>query len=54
MISGGIEVKFELSPSKNVMKNASYFILKALFIPKIIKFLFWLFVHIEKTSSLEI
>ena len=44
---------FNNSPSK-VMKNAFYFILKALFVLKIFKFLSWLFGHIEKTASLEI
>ena len=41
------------SPLKMV-KNAFYFILKALFILKIFKFLPWLFGHIEKTAWLEI
>ena len=40
------------SPSK-MMKNAFYFILKALFVLKIFKFLSWLFGHVEKTTSLE-
>ena len=40
------------SPLK-MMKNAFYFILKALFFLKIFKFLSWLFVHIEKTARLE-
>ena len=30
------------------MKNAFYFILKALFVLKILKFLSWLFGHVEK------
>ena len=30
------------------MKNAFYFTLKALFVFKIFKFLFWLFGHVEK------
>ena len=34
------------------MKNA-YFILKALFVLKTFKFLFWLFGHVEKTTWLE-
>ena len=40
------------SPWK-VMKNAFYFIWKALFVLKISKFLSWLFGHVEKTVSLE-
>ena len=36
------------------MKNAFYFILKALFILKIFKFLSWIFGHIEKTAWIEI
>ena len=35
------------------MKNAFYFILKALFVLKIFKFLSWLFGHAEKTAWLE-
>ena len=31
-----------------MMKNAFYFILKALFVIKIFKFLSWLFGHVEK------
>ena len=34
------------------MKNAFYFILKALFILKIFKFLSWLSVHVQKTARL--
>ena len=37
-----------------VVKNAFYFILKALFVLKIFKFLSWLFGHVEKTAWLEI
>ena len=37
---------FNESPLK--MKKNAYFILKALFVPKIFKFLSWLFGHIEK------
>ena len=40
---------FNDSPSK-VMKNAFYFILKALFVLKIFKFLSRLFGHVEKTA----
>ena len=40
------------SPWK-LKKNAFYFILKALFILKIFKFLSWLFDHVEKTVWLE-
>ena len=36
-----------------MMKNAFYFILKALFVFKIFKFLAWLFGHVEKTAWLE-
>ena len=43
---------FNKSPLK-MMKNAFYFILKALFILKIFKFLSWLFRHVEKTTWLE-
>ena len=39
------------SPLK--MKNAFYFILKALFVLRIFKFLSWLFGHREKTAWLE-
>ena len=40
------------SPLK-VIKNAFYFILKALFVLKIFKFLSWLFGHVEKSAWLE-
>ena len=43
---------FNDSPSK-MMKNAFYFILKALFVLKIFKFLSWVFGHVEKTAWLE-
>ena len=43
---------FNDSPSK-MMKNASYFILKALFIFKIFKLLSCVFRHVEKTAWLE-
>ena len=36
-----------------VMKNAFYFILKALFVFKIFKFLSWHFVDVEETAWLE-
>ena len=36
-----------------MMKNAFYFILKALFVLKIFKFLSWLFGHVGKTAWLE-
>ena len=45
-------VCFNNSLSK-MMKNAFYFILKALFILKILNFLSWLFGHVEKTAWLE-
>ena len=48
-----IIIWFNNSPSK-MMKNAFYFILKALFVLKISKFLSWLFEHAEKTAWLEI
>ena len=35
------------------MKNAFYFIIKALFVLKIFKYLSWLFGHVEKTTWLE-
>ena len=35
-----------------MMKNAYYFILKSLFVPKIFKLLPWIFGHVEKTSNL--
>ena len=40
------------SPFK-MMKSTFYFILKALFVLKIFKFLSWLFGHVEETASLE-
>ena len=40
--------------SLKMMKNAFYFILKALFVLKIIKFLSCFFDHVEKTAWLEI
>ena len=40
---------FNDSPSK-MMKNAFYFILKALFVLKIFKFFFLTFGHVEKTA----
>ena len=58
-------VKVGLSPSKKsslfasmlalqkMMKNAFYFIIKALFVLKIFKFLSWLFGHVGKTAWLE-
>ena len=58
-----LNFKVGLSPSKKkffficvtesplkMMKNAFYFILKALFILKIFQFLSWLFGHIEKKT----
>ena len=45
---------FKIKDSKKIVKNAFYFILKALFILKIFKFLSWLFGHVEKTAWLEI
>ena len=58
-------LKVGLSPSKKFfyllpwkpflkkIKNRFYFILKALFVLKIFKFLSWLFGHVEKTTWLE-
>ena len=58
-------VKVGLSTSKNIcfvffsesslktMKNAFYFIWKALFVLRIFKFLLWYFGHIEKAAWLE-
>ena len=43
---------FNDTPSK-MMKNAFYFILKALFVLKIFKYLSWLFGRVEKTTWLE-
>ena len=43
---------FNNSPS-NIMKNAFYFISKALFVLKICKILSWVFKHVEKTAWLE-
>ena len=40
--------------SLKMMKNVFYFILKALFVLEILKFLSWLFEHVEKTAWLEI
>ena len=45
-------IYFIESPLK-MMKNAFYFILKALLVLKIFKCLSWLFGHIEKTAWLE-
>ena len=36
-----------------MMKNAFYFISKALFLLKIFKFLSWLYGHVEQTAWLE-
>ena len=36
-----------------IVKNAFYFILKAIFVLKIFKFLLWLFSHAEKAVWLE-
>ena len=40
-------------PFHKMMKNAFFFILKFLFILKILQFLSWLFGHVEKTAWLE-
>ena len=47
-----IVICFIESPLK-MMKNAFYSILKAVFVLKIIKFLSWLFGHVEKMPWLE-
>ena len=60
------DIKVGLSPSKKILlfastktllkwwkKNAFHFILKALFVLKIINFFSWLFGHVEKTGRLE-
>ena len=39
--------------SSKMMKNAFYFILKAIFVLKIFRFLSWIFGHVEKTVWLE-
>ena len=44
-----IIIRFSDNPSK-IMKNAFYFILKALFVLKIFTFLYWLFGHLEKMA----
>ena len=56
----GTWIKVGLSPSEKkneiplqVMENAFYFILKALFILKVLKLLSWLYGHWEKTAWLE-
>ena len=36
-----------------MLKNASYFILKAFFVLRIFKFLPWLFGHVEKMAWFE-
>ena len=36
------------------MKNVFYLILKALLVPKIFKFVYWVFGHVGKTAWLEI
>ena len=47
-----IIICFNDSPSK-MMKNAFYFILKAVFVLKIFKLLSWFFGHVEWTPWLE-
>ena len=42
-----------IESSLKMMKNAFYFILKALFVLKIFKFLWRLFGHVGKTTLLE-
>ena len=43
---------FHENPLK-IMKNAFYFMLKALFVLKVFKFLSWHFGHVGKTAWLE-
>ena len=43
---------FNISPLK-MIKNAFHFIIKALFVLKIFKFLFWIFRQVGKTAWLE-
>ena len=45
-------IRFNESPLKT-MENAFYFILKALFVLEIFKFLSWLFGHVERMAWLE-
>ena len=47
-----IFICFNESPLK-MMKNAFYFIVKALFVLETFKFLSWLLGHVEKTAYLE-
>ena len=42
-----------MESSLQMMKNAFYFIVKALFVLKIFKFLSWLFGHVENKGWLE-
>ena len=46
--------KFLITESPlQMMKNAFYFTLKALFVLNVFKFLSWLFAHVEKMHWLE-
>ena len=49
---GNFFICFNDSSSK-MMKNVFYFVVKALFVLKVFKFLSWLFRHAEKTAWLE-
>ena len=51
-LSKNCVICFIKSPLK-MMKNPFYFILKALFVRKIFKFLSWPFGHLEKMAWLE-
>ena len=65
ILSSWIDIKVGLSPSKKIcvigligspskkMTNPFYFILKALFVLKVFKFLSRLFGHVGKTDWLE-
>ena len=52
LLSKNCFIWFNESPLK-MMNKAFYFILKALFVLKICKFLSWLFGHVGKTAWLE-
>ena len=43
----------DFSKTDAVIKNAFYFTLKAAFVPKTIKFLSWLFSHVEKNGLIR-
>ena len=45
-----ISKEFSSEKLEKMMKNTFYFILKALFVLKIFKFLSWFFAHVEKAA----